>query len=103
VIKLNCDGGVREEQGIAGGGGVVRDARGFRAAWCHIYHGISDPLSVETLAFRNVVAFAKQQGYVRVTCESDCAELVSLWKGRKNQRSSIAPMLSEIDELSSSF
>uniref|UniRef100_A0ACD6AMU6 Uncharacterized protein n=1 Tax=Avena sativa TaxID=4498 RepID=A0ACD6AMU6_AVESA len=103
VIKLNYDGAVREEQGIAGGGGVARDARGFRAAWCHVYHSISDPLSVEALAFRDAVAFAKQHGFVRVICESDCAELVNLWRGRKTQRSALAPMCSEIDETSSSF
>jgi ribonuclease HI len=103
MIKLNCDGAVREEQGIAGDGGVARDEGGFRAAWCRLYHGISNPLSVEALAFRDVVAFAQTQGYVRVWCESDCAELVSLWKERKNQRSLLAPLFSEIDEISSSF
>jgi ribonuclease HI len=103
MLKLNCDGAIREEQGIAGGGGVARDERGFRAAWCRLYHGISDPLSVEALAFRDAVAFAQTQGYVRIWCESDCAELVSLWKERKNQRSLLAPLFSEIDDISSSF
>uniref|UniRef100_A0ACD6ATW4 Uncharacterized protein n=1 Tax=Avena sativa TaxID=4498 RepID=A0ACD6ATW4_AVESA len=52
---------------------------------------------------RDAVAFAKQHGFVRVICESDCAELVNLWRGRKTQRSALAPMFSEIDEMSSSF
>jgi hypothetical protein len=64
IIKLNCDGAVREEQGIAGGGGVARDAWGFRVVWCYVYHGISDPLSVEALAFRDAVGFAEQHGFV---------------------------------------
>jgi hypothetical protein len=64
---------------------VANDARGFRGAWCHIYHGISDPLSVETLAFRDVLAFAKQHGYVRITSELDCAKFVSCGReGRTN-------------------
>jgi hypothetical protein len=43
--------------------------------------------------------------FMRIWCESDCAELVSLWKWkeRKNQRSLLAPLFSEIDEISSSF
>jgi hypothetical protein len=78
VVKLNSDGAVRSDQGFAAGGGVARDVDGFRGAWCRIYQDIVDPLSSETLAFRDAASFAKQMGFTRITCESDCEELVRL-------------------------
>jgi hypothetical protein len=103
VIKLNSDGAIREEQGVVSGGGVARDANGFRGAWCHVYHGISDPLCIKALAFRDAVLFASQQGYNRIVCEKDCEVLVKLWKGRRNHRSMIAPVFREIDDIISAF
>jgi hypothetical protein len=82
---------------------VARDVEGFRGAWCRLYHGIVDPLTIEAMAFRDAVGFANQQGFTKITCESDCEELVRLWRERKTQRSVIAPIISEVDELVSSF
>jgi hypothetical protein len=103
LIKLNSDSVVRIEQGVAGGGGVARDEHGFKGAWCKIYEGIVDPLSIEALAFRDAVSFAKQRGFTRILCESDCDELVRLRRARKTQRSLIAPVLGEVAELVTSF
>jgi hypothetical protein len=103
VIKLNSDGAINEESGMAASGGVARDGRGFRGAWCRTYHGISDPLTIEALAFRDSVLFANQQGHTKVTCESDCEQLVRMWEGRSKQRSLIAPILSEVEAFISSF
>ena len=94
VVKLNSDGAIKEESGVATSGGVARDDKGFRGAWCRIYHGINDPLTIEALAFRDSVLFANQQGYTEVTCESDSEQPVRLWESRTDQRSLIAPILS---------
>jgi hypothetical protein len=48
------------------------------------------------------VVFANQQGYSKIICESNCEELVWLWK-RSEHRSWIAPIISEVEELCSSF
>jgi hypothetical protein len=83
VIKINTDGAVRLDQGVAGGGGVAGDSQGFRGAWCRLYQGISDPLCIEALAVRDAVVFASQQGFCRLVIETDCQELVKLWKERQ--------------------
>jgi ribonuclease HI len=83
VIKINMDGAVRLDQGVAGGGGVAGDSQGFRGAWCRLYQGISDPLCIEALAVRDAVVFASQQGFCRLVIETDCQELVKLWKERQ--------------------
>ena len=103
VIKINSDGSIREEDGVASTGGVARDSEVFKAAWCKLYRGISEPLVIEALALRDAVLFAKENLYGRVTFESDCAELVRLWFDRNNQRAIIAPLLQEIEELSIHF
>ena len=100
VIKMNSDGSIKEDDvGIAGSGGVARDHRGFRSAWCRSYPGILDPLIIEALAFRDAVVVATQQGYERIICESDYEVLVRMWKGRATHRSVLAPIFSEVDEL----
>ena len=103
VIKLNSDGSIRDELGVAGGGGVARKENGFVSAWCRSYQYVTDPLTIEALALRDAVVFATQQGYQKVIFESDCEELVRLWKERASHRSVIAPILSEIDEIRPSF
>ena len=82
---------------------MARDGTGFMSAWCRSYQDINDPLTIEALAFRDAVLFADQNGYRSITCESDCEELVRLWQGRKAQRSVIAPILSEVEDLVPSF
>jgi ribonuclease HI len=103
IVKLNSDGAIREESGVAASGGVARDARGFKGAWCRTYHAITDPLIIEALALRDSVLFAKQQGFMKVIFETDCEQLVRLWNDRRSQRSSIAPILSEVEEYSFMF
>ena len=100
VVKLNSDGSIREESGRVG---FARNHRGFRGAWCRTYTGISDPLIIETLAFRDAVVFAAQQGYERIICESDCEVLVCMWKGRAAERSVLAPIFGEVEDMLVSF
>jgi hypothetical protein len=94
---------VRSDQGFGATGGVAGDGEGFRGAWCRVYQGIVDPLIIEALAFRDAIYFAEQRNLLKITCESDCEDLVRLWRDRHTQRSVIAPILSEAEDLVSSF
>jgi ribonuclease HI len=103
VIKLNSDGAIKLEAGRAASGGVARDADGFLSAWCHVYQGITDSLTIEALALRDAVVVASNQHYDRISAEMDSAELVRLWSERGNHRAMIAPTIEEINELSIGF
>ena len=60
--------------------------------------GITDPLVAETLSLREGVIFAKLRGFQHVIMETDCLEVVNLWKTRSSSRSVVAPILLEIGE-----
>jgi hypothetical protein len=103
VIKVNSDGAIRSDAGIASTGGVARDTDGFKSAWCRLYQGITDPLIIEALALRDAVVAARSQGFDKIIAETDSAELVRLWMERGNHRAVIAPIISEISDISLEF
>jgi ribonuclease HI len=103
VIKLNSDGAIKSETGRAASGGVARDVDGFLSAWCRVYQGITDSLTIEALALWDAVVVASKQHYARISAETDSAELVRLWSERGNHRAMIGPILEEIYELSRGF
>jgi ribonuclease HI len=103
VVKLNSDGAIRIAEGLAASGGVARDGDGFRSAWCKLYRGISDPLTIEALALRDAIVQAKIQGFQSILAETDCSELVKLWLERGSHRARIGPIISEISDLSRCF
>jgi ribonuclease HI len=103
VIKLNSDGAIRSDEGIASTGGVARDSNGFKSAWCKLYRGISDPLIIEALALRDAIVEARSQHFDRIVAETDSSELVRLWMERGNHRAVIAPIISEISDISKQF
>ena len=55
------------------------------------------------LACRDGLDMASQMGVQRVWLESDCQELVKQWQAGDNQRSSILPILKQIQDLSLLF
>ena len=102
-IKINSDGALRNEDSIGASGVVARDANSFRGAACKVYEGISEPLIIDALALRDVVASAVQQGFPQVVFEVDCAVLLQHWNDRVCDRSVIKPVLDEISELYNSL
>lgn len=102
-VKINTDASVSSLQHKSGAGGIARTPSTFLAAWSKPYPEVSDPLTAETLALRDGVIFAKLRGLSRVVMEVDCLEVVNLWNSRTFSRSLVAPLLSEIEELASSF
>jgi hypothetical protein len=68
-----------------------------RATW---YEQVLDVCTIEATACRDGIKMAVQAGFQRVHLETDCLDVVQLWKRRGMQRSVIAPVLKEIVELS---
>jgi hypothetical protein len=101
VIKVNSDRAIRSDAGIASTGGVARDTDGFKSSWYRLYQGITE--IIEALALRDAVAAARSQGFDKVIAETDSSELVRLWMERGNHRAVIAPIISEISDISLEF
>jgi ribonuclease HI len=102
-VKINTDGAINFADGKGGAGGVARSSDRLIGAWSKPLLGITDPLIAESMALREGVLFARLRGISRVIMETDCMEVVNLWKTRHNSRSIVAPLLEEIGELASSF
>ena len=83
---------------------VIRDhtgtCRGAQARW---HEHCADALMMEAYACKEGLEFAGQCGVQRVHLETDCLELVRLWKLEERQRSMIMPVLEEVKELSRFF
>ena len=79
-VKINTDAAVRCLEGKIGAGGVARSSAAFQGAWSKPYLGVTDPLIAEALAVRDGVIFARLRGFSHVLLETDCLEVVSLWK-----------------------
>jgi hypothetical protein len=58
---------------------------------------------LEALACRDGMQLALQNGARRVAIETDCLQLINLWKKKDVQRSNLGPILKEMDALSLAF
>jgi ribonuclease HI len=85
-------------------GVVLRDVAGnFGGGRAQCYpHGL-EALTMEALALRDGMAFARDRGVQRLYLKTDSQELVKLWKVGANQRSRITPIIREAWELCSLF
>ena len=103
-IKCNVDGCFFEHSGQGSTGVVIRDhtgtCRGAQARW---HEHCADALMMEAYACKEGLEFAGQCGVQRVHLETDCLELVRLWKLEERQQSMIMPVLQEVKELSQFF
>jgi hypothetical protein len=102
-IKINTDAGIVVDfmKGVAGG--VVRNPAGFVGARSKPLPGITDPLIAEAMALGEGVVFARLRGFTRVLMEVDCLEIVNPWDSRAGSRAVVAPIIQEIEGLSSFF
>jgi hypothetical protein len=99
IVKINTDGGLPLVARQGGSGGVARTHTTFLGAWSKPYPGVTDSLVAEALALWDGVLFARLRGYRRVVMET---EVVNLWNTRCGSRSVVAPILLELEELSTS-
>ena len=103
-LKCNFDGACYPD-GKGATGAVIRDHNGtFHGGSAKWYGHCMDALTMEALAFRDAVIFAKQRGATRVVVfETDCHSLIHLWSMEDEQRSMFATILREIHDLGSSL
>lgn len=71
-----------------------------QAKW---YDNMLDACTGEALACRDAVSLVRQAGFQRIFLETDCLQVIQLWENRETQRSIIAPVLSELDDIRLAF
>jgi hypothetical protein len=104
AIKIKTDACISFKAQKGGARGIARSSSAtFLGAWSKPLYGISDPLIAEALALHESVIFASLRGFQRVVFETDCLEVVDLWKSRHDSRSVVAPILQDIGEFALNF
>jgi hypothetical protein len=104
TVKTNTDGGILLDARKGGAGGIVRFSfASFLGAWSKPLLGITDPFIAEALALREGAIFANLCGFSKVLLETDCLEVVDLWKTRHSSRSVVTSILQDIGELALNF
>jgi ribonuclease HI len=77
VAKINVDAALSKNTSTASTAAVARDAVGnFLGASSVVIHGITDPETMEVLAFREGLALANDLSLHQVRMASDCANAV---------------------------
>jgi len=100
--KINTDAAFSEESKQGATSSIIRDDQGaFYSAQAIWYERGLDVCSMEALACRDGMKLAAQMGLRRVALETDCLQVVQLWK--ESQRSIIDPILKEMEEISLAF
>ena len=103
-IKSNSDAAFQENGSSGATACIIRDEQGqFKVAQARWYDRALDVCMMEALGCRDGLQLAMQQGDLRVALETDCLELINLWKKRDAQRSTLGPVLEEINALSLAF
>ena len=103
MVKINTDAAMSSVLAQCGAGGVASSDTRLLGAWSKPHHGVTDPFFGETMALRDGVIFARLRGFSHVIVETDCLEVVNLWKSRHNSRSVVAFLFAEIGELAANF
>lgn len=103
-VKCNVDAAYDALKGQGATAAVLRSGNGsFIAGKAQWYSEGMDALLMETNACRDGMIFAQMHGVSKLNLETDSEVLVSLWRSGKHQRSHIAPVVSEMEELRSGF
>lgn len=79
-MKINTDAALSMDSDKVGAGGVAHSDTTLLGAWSKPHIGAMDPFIGETLALRHGVIFAQLHGFSHVIMETDCLEVVNLWK-----------------------
>jgi ribonuclease HI len=102
-IKVNTDAAFQVTDFSGATACIARDDQGqFRVAQARWYDRGLDVCMLEALACRDGMQLALQNGVRRVAIETDCLQLINLWKKKDVQRSNLGPIL-EMDALSLAF
>ncbi|TVU51168.1 hypothetical protein EJB05_02576, partial [Eragrostis curvula] len=98
--KVNTDGAFEAKTGKGAAGAILRNKRGETlAAEGRKYEHLADAVTAEALAARNGLLLAVAMGCNRVILELDNQTLANSLKATEHDRSSIADLWQEIQEL----
>jgi hypothetical protein len=99
-VKINVDAAFKAEIQQGATGVVIRDENGHvLAAKCKWYDSIPNILTDEAYAARDGAVLMNLLNRPKVMLETDSLELQSLWRSKDNNRSTILPVLNEVQEL----
>ena len=99
-VKINVDAAFKAESQQGATGVVIRDENGHvLVAKCKWYDSIPNILTVEAYAARDGAVLMNLLNRPKVMLETDSLELQSLWRSKDNNRSTILPVLNEVQEL----
>jgi len=102
--KCNVDASFYEGDSTGTTGVVLRDHDGQPCgAMARWYEQTLNAMTAEALACRDGMQFAQDCGVSKLVLETDCQVLVKLWENRKTQRSEVAPVLFQMQDLSRNF
>lgn len=79
-FKYNIDGASKGNPGIAGYGGVLRDAEGSIILILHCHHGTTTNNMSELVALEQCLDFPSQDNYCNVMIEADFELIINLVK-----------------------
>lgn len=103
-MKCNVDGSFLEADNTGSAAAILRDWNGgFQGAAAEWQEQGQSALMMEAMARRLGVQLARDRGITRLCLETDCLELVGLWKDLDSQRSSVSFVLHEIRSMCRGF
>ena len=83
---------------------IIRDHDGrFLSGRANWYGSAYDAMMMEAMACRDGIQWAREAGVSKLCLETDCLELVNLWKMLRSQRSRVSLILQDIKSISTSF
>ncbi|KAL6616221.1 hypothetical protein ACP70R_038491 [Stipagrostis hirtigluma subsp. patula] len=104
ILKVNTDAAFSAEESTGATGVVIRDSAGnFIKGSAKRLSVVASALIAEAEACRTGLQLISGEWHNGVILETDSKTLVDLWCAKNGQRSEIATILSDIQELSNSF
>ncbi|KAE8783168.1 hypothetical protein D1007_43385 [Hordeum vulgare] len=101
--KLNDDVAVAKSSNIGVVGVICRNAEGhFLGACALVFHGITEPATLEAYACREAIALAEDMVITKVRIASDCLRVINDLKSQLH-RGEYCMILNDIQERKSSF
>ena len=101
---MNVDASFQVNSNEGATGLVLCDHSGSLIRGQALWYGQAEnALIMEAFAVRDGTKLACDLGLGNITIETDAREVVNLWRSREQGRSEIAPILQEIEELSSNL
>lgn len=98
-VKLNTDGASLGNPGVAGAGGVIRDASGDWLVGFMLHLGVCSNMVAEMEAARFGLSLAWDEGYRKIVCEMDALVAIELFNSGDVSMHPLGSIIADIREL----